>query len=339
MSIPYRTRRLLGRILTVIVVVAVVLAVIWACWLLWLQRYVVYSRDEGAVFRFDLDAQVSQGELAVPPEEQTVPIYYNEGDAAVTASQELTKVVGYYIDEAALKSDINAVYSQIKALEKGTPVMVDVKNIYGKFFYSSSVNDQRSDSIDPEQMDALLEFLDSSGMYTIARFPALRDYYYGLNNVPDGVPHSSGGYLYQDDAGCYWLNPDSSGTLSFIVDIIQELKGLGFDEVVLTDFRFPQTDSILYSGDKTQALANAANTLLTTCGSASFGVSFVGDGSWTLPEGRSRLYMEDVDASDVDEAAESSGVADLETKLVFITGVHDTRFDTYGVLRPLATAH
>lgn len=339
MSIPYRTRKTIGRIAVVLLVVVVVVALIWACWLLWLQRYVVYSRDGGAQFRFDMDSEVEQGVLAVPPQEQTVPIYYNEGEDTVTASQELTKVVGYYIDEAALRGDMSVIRSQIKALDKGTPVMIDVKNIYGRFFYTSSVNTQRSDNIDPDQMDSLLEFLDSSGMYTIARFPALRDYYYGLNNVPDGVPHSSGGYLYQDDDGCYWLNPDSGGTLAFVVDIIQELKELGFDEVLLTDFRFPQTDSILYNGDKTQALETAAATLVKTCGSSTFGVSFSGTGSWALPEGRTRLYIEGVEPSDIDEAVENSGITDLDAKLVFVTNLHDTRFDEYGVLRPLEAFH
>jgi len=101
MSIPYRTRRVLGKILTILLIVAVVGALVWGCWVLWLQRYVVYTR-EGAEFRFDLSSEVNQGTLAVPPEKETVPIYYNEGDDTVTASQELTKVVGYYVDEAAL---------------------------------------------------------------------------------------------------------------------------------------------------------------------------------------------------------------------------------------------
>lgn len=339
MKIPYRTRKIIRRVVTIALVVVLAAVLVYGGWLLWLQRFVVYNRAEGATFRFDLDGAVPQGQLAVMPEQETVSIYYNEGADAVASSQELAKVVGYYIDEAALKQDMDVIRSQISALDKGTPVMIDVKNIQGRFFYSSTVSDQRTDAIDPARMDALLEFLDQSGMYTIARFPALRDYFYGLNHVPDGVHHSSGGYLYQDGEGCYWLNPDSSGTLGYIVDIIQELKGLGFDEVMLSDFHFPDTESILYTGDKSQALANAAGTLLKTCGSSSFCVSFSGDGSWALPEGRTRLYMENVEAAKVKEAAESAPVSDLEVQLVFVTEVHDTRFDDYGVLRPLSAAH
>lgn len=343
MNIPYRTQKRIKRILLILLVVILAAAVAFACWAVWLQRFVVYTRDDGAVFRFDVDTEFTGAQLAVEPERQTVSIYYNEGDNAVTSTQELTKVIGYYIDEKALKGDMNAIREQIRALEKGTPVMIDVKNIYGRFFYNSKVNDQRSDSIDPVAMESLLEFLDQSGMYTIARFPALRDYYYGLNNVPDGVPHSSGGYLYQDGDGCYWLNPDSGGTLKFIVDIIQEVKAFGFDEVLLSDFAFPKTESILYRGDKAEALSSAAATLLKTCGSSSFCISFAGDGTWVLPEGRTRLYLEGVSAAKVDEAAQEAaqncGLADPDVNLVFVTDVHDTRFDAYGVLRPLEAAH
>lgn len=343
MNIPYRTQKRIKQILLIILAVILVAAVALACWTVWLQRFVVYTREEGAVFRFDVDTEFSGAQLAVEPEQQTVPIYYNEGDNAITSTQELTKVVGYYIDEKALKGDMNAIRDQIRALKKGTPVMIDVKNIYGSFFYDSKVNGQRANGIDPAAMESLLEFLDQSGMYTIARFPALRDYYYGLNNVPDGVPHSSGGYLYQDGDGCYWLNPDSTGTLKFIVDIIQEVKAFGFDEVLLSDFAFPKTDSILYKGDKAEALNSAAATLLKTCGTSSFCVSFAGDGSWVLPEGRTRLYLENVEAAQVEKTAEAAvqncALADPDVNLVFVTDVHDTRFDVYGVLRPLEAAH
>ena len=339
MNIPYRIRKRVKRIAVIALIVVVALAVVYGCWVLWLQRFVVYSREEGANFQFDIDTSFSQGQLAVEPQRETVPIYYNEGAEAVVKNQELTKVVGYYIDERMLREGMDQIRTQINLLEKGTPVMIDVKNIYGKFFYNSAISDQRSDSIDPVQMEELLKFLDQSGMYTIARFPALRDYYYGLNNVNDGVPHSSGGYLYQDPDGCYWLNPDRSGTLKLIVDTILEIRAFGFDEVLLSDFAFPETESILYTGDKLAALSSAAGTIMKTCGSTSFCISFAGDGTWPLPEGRTRLYMENVGAGGVKEAAENSGVPDPDTQLVFVTDVHDTRFDAYGVLRPLSAYH
>ena len=37
--------------------------------------------------------------------------------------------------------------------------------------------------------------------------------------------------------------------------------------------------------------------------------------------------------------AQSSGLEDPEIRVVFMTDVHDTRFDAYSVLRPLSAAH
>lgn len=338
MNIPYRLKQGTRRALVIVLIIALVLVLVWACWLLWVQRFIVYTRDEGAVLDFTLPPQSMDGELAVPPEEVTVPIYYNEGDNAVSTNQELVQLNGYYVSGADLQKDVAEVRKQLQTLPMGTPVMVDVKNIHGSFYYSSAVSDSHSNTVDIPAVDSLMEYLKSSNLYTIARLPALRDYAYGLNHVPDGLP-TSGGYLWMDGDGCYWLNPNSEGTISYLVQIITELKSMGFDEVVFYDFYFPETQSIVFSGDKIQALTDAAAMLVSTCATESFGVSFVGNGSWTLPQGRSRLYMENVEPAQLSAAVGASGVTDTQIRLVFITELHDTRFEEYGVLRPLSSAH
>ena len=337
MTIPYRTQRALKRLLVVILIVAVIFAAVWGCWLLWVQRYIIYTAEGGAKLDFDLPP-MAEGQLAVPPEEVDIPIYFNEGEAAVTTNTELTQLNGYYVEPDAL-SDISAVKSQIQSLKAGTAVMIDVKNIRGGFYYSSTVSDTRASAVDIAQMDDLISFLKRSGMYTIARLPAFRDYTYGLNHVPDGVPHSSGGYLYQDDAGCYWLNPGSEGALSYLTQIITELKELGFDEVVLYDFCFPETTSILVNGDKTELLTNAASVLLSACATHNFAVSFEKTAEFTMPTGRTRLYLAGLEASQAAQAAAESGVPDTAINLVFLTELYDTRFNAYSVLRPLSGAH
>jgi len=267
-----------------------------------------------------------------------VPIYYNEGEGAITVTTELVQLQGYYIDEEALK-DVAEVRSQLQELEPGTPVMMDVKSIYGNFFYSSKVGTRRNGDLNIAAVDDLISYLRTSGLYIIARMPALRDYYYGLDHVPDGLP-TAGGYLWMDSDYCYWLNPTSQGTQTYLMQIIQELRGLGFDEVVLYDFYFPETKDIVFKSDKTQAIADTAKLLLDTCATESFAVSFTGrSATFPLPEGRTRLYMQNVAATDAAIIAGQTGFADPAVKLVFITEVHDTRFDDYGVLRPLSGAH
>ena len=68
---------------------------VWLCWLLWLSRYIIYTRD-GAKLDFSLDAQVAVGEPALPPgEQETVSIYYNEGENVVETTTELKQLLGY----------------------------------------------------------------------------------------------------------------------------------------------------------------------------------------------------------------------------------------------------
>ncbi len=339
-NIPYRTRYALKRTAVVLLVVLLVAALVFFCWFLWLKRYVVYTRDQGAVLDMTLSAQIPEGQLAVPPEQgETISVYYNEGENAINTSKDLTQITGYYADTAALEKGVNAVWDQAKALPTGTPVMLDVKNPKGQFFYSSSVGAQRNSRVDAAVMDAMIKDLDSKGVYLIARLPALRDYQFGLNHTANGLFVASGGYLWADDDYCYWLNPTSQGTVTYLVQIVTELKNIGFDEVVFEEFRFPDTNDLKFSGDRAQALADTAATLVTSCATESFAVSFVQSAGFALPEGRSRLYVEGAVAANAATIAQQSGLADPAVNLVFLTEVHDTRFDAYSVLRPLEAAH
>lgn len=338
MNISYRTRRNWQRFGVIALVVILVSTAVWLCWFMWLERFVVYTRDRGAVLDMTMDPHIAEGEVALPPEIDEVSVYYNEGDNAINTSKELTQLIGYYADAAAL-ADIAAVEEYAAKLPTGTPVMLDVKDAKGRFFYSSGVSGERSGSIDALAMDALIEKLDNKGMYLIARLPALRDYSFGLNHTENGLFVSSGAYLWADDDYCYWLDPTKQGTVTYLVEIVTELKNLGFDEVVFDEYRFPDTDNLKFSGDRLEALNSTAKTLVTTCTTSSFALSFVsGDTGFAVPEGRSRLYVEGAAAAQAAGIAAASGVADPTIYLVFLTEVHDTRFDAYSVLRPIDSA-
>ena len=343
MNIPYRTRSMLKRLGIAALAVTLVLVLVLFFWFVWLQRFVIYDRDLGAVIDLDAPQDWVGGQLAVPPEPgEMVPIYYNEGAGALNVTRELTQIVGYYADQAALQKNIDAVLEQVKALPRGTPVMLDVKNNKGAFFYSSSVGEQRNSKIDPEKMDELIQTLHKNGNYLIARLPALRDYYYAVRHTRDGLPTSKG-YLWVDrtDGGYYyWLNPGKEGTQEFLLNIINELRVLGFDEVVFDQFQFPSTKEIVFSGDKAETLNKAAQTLVTAGSTETFTVSFVGRSEdLVLPSGRCRMYLDGVSAADADTVAQNTGIENTALQLVFLTQVHDTRFDKYSVLRPLEGAH
>lgn len=337
MNIPYRIQRMLKRLAVVAAVALVVLALVALCWFLWLDRYVVYTRS-GAQLDFERTSEDIVGQAAVPPEnDNLIPVYYNEGDDTVETSKDLSKMAGYYIDTAALTSSIDTVMNQIKALPVGTPVLLEVKNSFGSFYYNTDASPFRSDSIDTGKVDELIRLMNQKDLYTIACLPALRDYSFGLNYEKNGLP-TAGGYLWADEEYRYWLDPTKEGTLSYLAGIANELRALGFHEVVFMDFRFPETNSIVFNGDKAQALAGAAQFLMDSCSTRSFAVSFQTSEGFVLPEGRGRVYATGVDALEAKDIAENAGVADPVVNLVFITDLYDTRFDEYSVLRPLSFA-
>jgi hypothetical protein len=340
MSLSYRTRRRLGYVGIGALIFLMIAIMLWMIWIIWLDRYVVYNRD-GAQLRFDLDLSQFSGQQAQEPAPgETVPIYYNEGNFAVDLENELTQLRGYYADTDAIRKNIYEVREQIERLPAGTAVMLDVKNIAGYFYYSTTLGGKTSDKVDIAAMDELIDYLRTSSLYTIARIPAFRDYHFGLNNVPFGLSLPSGIGLWMDDSGCYWLNPESDGALNYVIQIVNELKGLGFDEVVFSDFCFPDTTKIAYSGDRTAAINQAAEDIAAICTSGSFCVSFISsDPGFKLPQYRCRLYRDNVAAANASSVAQSSGVADPAINLVFLTTTNDTRYDEFGTMRPLDSAH
>lgn len=341
MNIPYRTRRRLQRFGAGVLVVLILLILGWLCWVVWLERYVVYTQD-GAVIDFELE-KLTPGILAAPPsKESSVEIYYNEGINSMETGNELTQLRGYYIDKEALSTDLAACREKLSTLESGTPIMIDAKNIDGTFNYSSDLLEaSASSAVDVAAVDSFISDLNSGKFYTIARIPAFCDYLYGLNHTSYGLSHASWGqgYLWKDSNGCYWLDPTSPEALNWIISIITELKGMGFNEVVLDDFRIPDTDKIIFNKDKNEALTAAMTTILERCGSETFTVSFtVTDASFALPEGRSRLYLENVSADQVGAKAAQVTITDPVIRLVFVSETNDTRYDEYGVLRPISSS-
>lgn len=341
MNIPYRTRIMLQRVGLIVLTVAAFAALAWFCWVVWLERYVVYGRDGKATLNFDLPEQVETGEVARPPAaEAGISIYYNEGADAVDNSGALTQLSGYYITYDDLSKNLAGVTEELDNVPAGTAVMIELKGGYGSFYYSSVLSDSISSaSVNVAAVDELIQDLKSRGYYLIARVSAFRDYNYGVNHVSSGLPLLNKPYLWMDDGGCYWLNPTDSGALGWITQVVMELKEMGFHEVMLGDFRFPNSSEYRFNDDKEAALQSAAQTLLTSCASNGFTLSFcVTAPSFSLPEGRSRLYLENVDAKDVESKASQCTLDTPETRLVFLGTTNDTRFNSYGVLRPISLA-
>lgn len=339
MTVPYRTRRALRRTGHFLLSLTLCAAILLLFWMMWLGRYVVYTED-GVVFDFSHTSSEVTGVVAVPPEtRETVAIYYNDGEDAASNKQELTMLRGYYVQCDDLRSDFNALRDQLFALPDNTPIMLEVKDIYGYFYYATGISKApKTSTVDTAAVTKLISDLAASRRYLIASIPAFRDQQFGLENTNYGVASSEGAWLYMDSEGCYWLDPESRGTRSYLTSIVNELKNLGFDEVVFTDFSYPNTTAIEFDGDRRESIADAAAYCMSTYATTSFAVSFATtDADFPMPEGRGRLYLSNLSPSQIKKTVENIDVADKQVNLVLLTTLSDTRFDDYSVLRSILT--
>lgn len=339
MSLSYRSRRRIGRALTALAVIAVIALVVWLVWIVWVGRYIVYT-SQGAKLDFSIAPTFPSGEVAtMPPPGETVDIRFEVLPTEETAPtvDEDPRLRGYHIDTDDLKTDITAVRARLEQLSPGTAVLLDVKDSTGCFYTSTLA--PAAPELDTAQMDELISWLESRDLHVIARLPALRDRAYALSHVEDGLAKDDGsGELWADEDGHFWLDPTAQGTREHLTQVVNELKALGFDEVVFTRFCYPDTDALAFDGDRTQALGEAAAALVESCATESFWLSFEADAAFPLPAGNARLCMQDVPASQLHQIAAQAATDDPSLHLLFLTTVNDTRFDQYCVLRPLEDA-
>ena len=341
LRLSYQGKNRLKKILLVLGILTLVAALVWLCWMVWLQRYIVFSRD-GVKLDFDRSTLEFEHMTATEPvERETMPldIYINDGEDATLPVDEtaLRMISGVYVDTRMLLDGIDEVTEELSALEADTAIMLDVKSIYGNYYYTSSIyGATQSDSIDAAKMDSLIATLSKKGHHLIARLPAFRDNVFALNNQSCGLPLASGA-LWVDEDKCYWLNPANDTVLSNLIQICRELQDLGFDEVVFSDFYFPDSGKIVYKSEtpKDEAIKLAADRLVSACANTYFLISFVGGTDFPLPDGQTRLYVENALPETLDTLIAQMPGEDPILQTVFLAETRDTRYDSYCVLRVL----
>lgn len=346
--IPYRVQRVLNRLGIALLVLLVLAVVAVVCWFLWLQRYINYTRD-GAKLDFSLSAQVPVGETGKPdPTGPSISIDMSGGpDATEPVDVELAQFSGYYVTLQQLKENFAGVTAQIKALPKGSTVMLEMKSLRGQFAYTSLLG-PAVPGLEAEQVDDLIKTLSQKGYYLIAKVPAMVDYEYFMADPVNWSRNAHGlaliggnGSLWADPAhqNSFWLNPATDGAKAFLFQIVLELQQVGFDEVVFSHYTYPNSTKVNIPEDTIKVLTETADMLIKMGTTKNFAVSFIRDTvDMHLPDSRSRLYLQNAAASDAATLAALSGFDDPKVRLVFLTDLADTRYDAYSVLRPIEMA-
>jgi len=334
----YQNKRRIKICLGVLAAFLILFLLICICRYIYLQRYLVYVDGE---VKIDYDQTIkTQPSDEKDWEPSSVDIIVEEPvlQTSAQAGLPLQKLTGYYITTQMLL-DMDTVNSAISALtEKPDTLMLDLKSIYGNFYYSSNTTGAMTSSADIPAVDSLISQLSSdNSCYLVARVASLSDTNFALANQTCGLPLRSGA-LWMSQDGCYWLDPAKEEVQDYLVAIAQELAVLGFDEVVFDDFRIPDSTNIVYRGELTreEAAAEAAKNIRSRLSEHSIRVSF-NSADPLVAEHSDRVYLVTEDGASVASLVEgvSACVEDQETEIVFLTASRDTRFDGYGILRPL----
>lgn len=328
----YRTRRFLRRFITVSLWLIIAGLLLWGCWMVWIQRYVVYTRD-GVKIDMDRSSVDIVGEEAVaPPQRDPVSIYFVPKEDVTSAGHSLTQILGFHVTTDALLHDAPAVSKQIDMLAAGSAVMMDLKSIYGNFFYNTKIEGASvSDNVNSTMVDNIIKKLDGPEYYSIARVPAFRE----MNFETSACLSDEDGYPWHDEEYCVWLDPTDDETMAYLIQICNELRNLGFDEVVFYEFRFPDSSNYVFDSDmsKAKALEETAKSLVSSCAGEGFAVSFEGDSKFVLPEGLSRLYIDGVAADQAASVAATIPVSNPAVNIVFKATSNDTRYNEFSALR------
>ena len=337
MIFSYKMRQFLRRLLVFLLVAALLVALALALGSIWLRRFVIYT-PQGAILNMDLPPASLPGVVPTRPEKLDVNIVYPQETVPDTFDPHTARVNGYYITAQQMKDDLNGLRQQIAQLPAGTAIMLDVKSFWGYFYYSSALG-PGSDNYILADIDHFIAELTQSELYVIARLPALRDYEYAKNNTSSGLATAKG-YLWEDEKGCYWLDPTDDGTLTYLIQVTRELRDLGFDEVLFQDFYVPESTKIAFDAERKEAVETAAATLVTACATEQFTVSFLAyRADLNIPQTDCRLYLDGVSAADVQDVLAQVSTMDKKRSVVFLAETNDTRYDVCGTLRPLELAH
>lgn len=319
----YRNKLRLKRFLIGLGIAALVIAVALLIGFSYLGRYVVYTED-GAYFSFRSQppAETEAGLAAAQP--QVSPVLVT--GSAIEESSALE-------EEGTIKlraSEVQGLLLSYETLQD--PAAVDAVDL-SESDYNTLVLEMRKDGsaiLRSDAISSLLQRASGRGIRLTALISCLDDSAFALEHMSDALP-IAGGALWMDESGSYFLDPTSEVVEDYLVSMIGTLTDMGFQEVILDNYYFPETLSVVYdTGEYTRAqlLQNAYESLEEAVGiQCTLGLLVrdpgTGHQAFDLAE---HLYVC------------FSGGAGLRTYvedhpdyyMVFLTDSHDTRFDGNG---------
>ena len=176
-------------------------------------------------------AQAASSAAASEPEEPELD------GKAITGGSWAEVDVSTLTDDAAIR----AAAQQLKAqgAEYG---LVTLKDANGVIYYASgaaaAAGSVTAAPVDPARIAAIFR---EEGIIPAAQLAAFKDPV-SPRTDPSMAIHYNGDALWLDAQknGSPWLNPYSEAAVEYVGDLVEELHGMGFEQVVLTNVQFPK---------------------------------------------------------------------------------------------------
>ncbi len=332
LRLRYRHRVRLRKLGRFLLIAMGALALIGILALVYADSLVTYDR-EGA-------------HLGAPPTEATEesrptgdrPVILNPIIEVQTGSVAPTNIIdvgGVYITTSMLQN-MDKVMELLRAMEEPGAVLLELKSDFGNFYYSSSyAYGNHPEGIDIDAVDRLITYLKDNGFYMIASIPAFPDRAYVVENDQLCI-REIGGYGWMDSRGCYWLDPSNDAVVSRLIQLARELTERGFREICFTGFQFPEGKGYTYGSDKSESevIREAAEEISDHFAKSEIMISFATEAT-DFPTAGGRVYIPNIDGSQVERFAGAYGQSETVRELVFLASSKDARFEKYAVLRPL----
>jgi|TARA_Y100000310_G_scaffold175693_1_gene175766 hypothetical protein len=150
------------------------------------------------------------------------------------------KQIGIYLN-ATNAGDDEFVAGVIDRLpDRGIPALVfDIKGNYVYFDSQSGLANEANLVVSLIDLPALVEKAHSKGIYTIARYIAVRDKFLGRAFPQTRMSHPETGVALDTD----WVHPSHETVLEYNRQLIGEIASAGVDEINLDYIRYP-TDNL-----------------------------------------------------------------------------------------------
>ena len=141
-------------------------------------------------------------------------------------------------------------------------MVLAVKRTTGGITYATEAQPPQGVVVEMGRTIDCLKTLLASGRYTVGSVVCFRDSAYS-RSVPETALVREDGSLWYDNGGQAWLDPTNPQVLQYITALVKECGELGFKEVVLDQFCYPENAEGVSNlpADRAQVLTDFAERL------------------------------------------------------------------------------